>query len=913
MAKDSLYLVDGSALAYRAYYAFISNPLTTTDGRNVSAIFGFINSMLKILRERNPDYIAVVFDTPEKTFRHEKYPEYKATREKMPEEMADQLDDLKRMSEYMNIPILEYPGYEADDVMGTLAREAEEAGTATFLVTGDKDFAQLVNEDIVIYNTSGRSGDPDLMDREAVKEKFGVLPEQITDYLALVGDSSDNIPGVPGIGKKTAQKLLDRYESLEEALEHADEISGKRAREGLQENREQALLSKELVTILTDVPVDKEYRELKWKGFDYGNLIEFCNEFEFYSLVDRIEEFRDGGPPEVEKDYRGVFHEDDLRQIVERCKDCDLISFDLETTDTNPMRADIVGIALSWEQDAGVYIPVKYADGSRGLTEDLLSAGQLEKAIPLETVLEILDPLISQPEPGITGQNIKYDMLVLKRHEIELVGVVFDTMVAAYLLRPEARSYKEDYLSMEYLGYQMQPIEDLIGKRGKNQKSMAEVEVEVVIPYAAEDADIVLQLTEILGQKLRENELYELFDEIELPLLSVLTQMEYDGVYLDREFLEKMSADLQQEIESLEGEIYDAAGHEFNVNSPQQLSEVLFEEIGLEPIKKTKTGYSTNADVLQELQKEHALPGLVLQYRELAKLKSTYVDALPELIHPETSRIHTNFNQTVAATGRLSSSNPNFQNIPIRTELGREIRHAFVPEQSGQSILSADYSQVELRLMAALSGDPSLQEAFRNREDIHTSTASVVFDVPREKVTAEMRRKAKVVNFGIMYGAGPYRMSNELGISVQEGQELINDYFEKYPGINRYITNTLADAREKKYVSTLLGRRRYLPDIDSANRTVREAAERAAINMPIQGTAADMIKLAMIRIREAMLERDMQSKMILQIHDELVFEVEEDELDELQSLVVGIMEGAITLDVPIVVDVGVGKDWYEAH
>ena len=914
MADETLFLIDGSALAYRAYFAFIRNPLTTTDGRNVSAIFGFTNSLLKILRDEHPDHIAVVFDTPEKTFRHEKYPEYKATREKMPDEMADQLGDLKRMTKYMDIPVIEYPGYEADDVMATLANVAEKEGVTTYLVTGDKDFAQLVNEDIFVYNTSGKGNDPDIMDRDRIKEKFGVYPEQVIDYLALMGDSSDNVPGVPGIGKKTAQKLIEKYGSLDDVLVHVDDLPGKRAREGLQENREQALLSRDLVTIMTDTPIDEDFHQLKWQDFDYQNLIDFCKQFEFYSLIDQIEEFRDGTPTAVEKEYSTVMDGAELRHIVAQCVEQDIIALDLETTSVDPMRADIVGVALAWEEDAGVYIPVKYgSDSSRGITVTLLNESEISGILELEEVCHILSPLFSGENVSITGQNIKYDILVLKRHGIEISNVKFDTMLAAYLLKPEARSYKEDYLSLEYLGYQMQPIEELIGKKGKNQKNMADIPIEDVTPYAAEDADVALQLTRVLTEKLKENELYDLFRDIELPLMYVLTEMEYTGVYVDDDFLENMSKNLQQELEKLERQIFDAAGKEFNINSPKQLSEILFEDIGLTPIKKTKTGYSTNAQVLEELQKEHLLPGLILDYREIAKLKSTYVDALPELIHPETQRIHTSFNQTVAATGRLSSSDPNFQNIPIRTDLGREIRHAFIAEKSGNKIMAADYSQIELRLMAELSGDPTLRDAFQNEQDIHTATAAVVFDVDPEDVTPDMRRKAKVVNFGIMYGAGPYRMSNELGISVQEGQELINNYFNKYPGINNYITKTIADAREKKYVSTLFGRRRYLPDIDAANRNVREAAERAAINMPIQGTAADMIKVAMNRLSSKMEKQQFRSRMILQIHDELVFEVEQDEVDDLTPLVKETMESALNLDVPIIVDIGVAEDWYDAH
>jgi DNA polymerase-1 len=872
--------------------------------------------LLKILREENPDHIAVVFDTPEKTFRHEQFPEYKATREKMPDEMADQLGDLKQMTEYMNIPVLEYPGLEADDVMGTLANVAEEEDVKTYLVTGDKDFAQLVNDNILLYNTSGKGSDPDILDREGVKEKFGVYPEQVIDYMALMGDSSDNVPGVPGIGKKTAKKLIDKYGSLDSAIENVDKISGKRAREGLQEYADQARLSKELVTIKIDADLDENFHSLKWEGFDFENLIDFCKQFEFYSLIDSIEEFREGGSGESKKKtYEQITDKASLASAVQNCLKKDIVSIDLETTAIDPMKAAIVGIAISWEPDTGVYIPVRYDDDSgRGIALDLLNQSDYNRILPLSDVFEGLQPLFSgEKKTHLTGQNIKYDLLIFKNHGVEIPNVEFDTMIAAYLLKPEARSYKEDYLALEYLGYQMQPIEDLIGKKGKNQKSMADVDIEKIVHYAAEDADVALQLTHLLKEKLKENHLYDLFRDIELPLLYVLTQMEYDGVYVNREFLEKMSANLETELNRLERQIFDAAGKEFNINSPQQLSVILFDEIGLTPIKKTKTGYSTNAQVLEELQKEHALPGLILDYREIAKLRSTYVDALPALINENTGRIHSSFNQTVAATGRLSSSDPNFQNIPIRTELGREIRHAFVPENPENYILAADYSQIELRLMAALSEDPTLKQAFENEEDIHTATAAVVFDVSPEKVTADMRRKAKVVNFGIMYGAGPYRMSNELGISVGEGQELINNYFEKYPGINRYISETIAQAREKKYVSTLLGRRRYLPDIDASNRNVRDAAERAAINMPIQGTAADMIKLAMVRLHQQMQERQMRSRMILQIHDELVFEVENDELDALKPLVKNTMEEALTIDIPIKVDIGVAKDWYEAH
>ncbi|MFQ6611486.1 MAG: DNA polymerase I [Fidelibacterota bacterium] len=896
-----IFLIDGYALLYRAHFAMIRNPLITSYGLHTSALFGFTNQVLKLLRTEKPDYLMAAFDSSEKTFRHKKYPEYKATREKMPEEMRAQLPYLWKLMEALRIPTFEKPGFEADDIIGTMARHAAQKGLDVYIVSGDKDFMQLVNDQIFLYAPSGRQAEIKVYDREGVEAKWGVPPEKIIDLLGLMGDSSDNVPGVPGVGEKTAVKLLHEYGSLVSALEHADEVKNKRAREGLQNGREKALLSKELVTIITDLDLDIDLTDMETNGFDVPNLDELFRTLEFQALQTQLNAFH-GAPTIVEqrpeKHYETIMDVDSLVNFVQSVKPETLLSFDLETTSLNPMRAEIVGLSFSVEANSGIYVPVQYKDKSADNfgTDDLT------------TVLDILRSILESKDIPKTGQNVKFDALILKHYGVHVRNIAFDTMLAAHLVSPETRSYKLDNLSLEYLNYRMVPINDLIGK-GRNQISMAEVPLDQISFYAAEDADVALQLTTLFKQKLKEEHLSDFFYQVELPLLPVLLEMEFKGLFVERKLLEQMSLEIGKKIDGLVADIHRQAGTDFNVNSTQQLAEILFDIIKLPQYRKR----STAEDVLEQLKPQHPLPGLVLEYRKLNKLKNTYVDVLPELIHPETKRIHTTFSQSVAATGRLSSSNPNFQNIPIRTEIGREIRKAFRAQYKGWKIFSADYSQIELRIMAHLSQDPALVDAFRRGEDIHTRTASDIFGVPMDSVLPEMRRTAKIVNFGLMYGAGPFRLSRELGIPHSEARAVIEAYFSRYTGIKQYIDSTLAKARDSQYVETILGRRRPVWDIDSENHLHREAAKRMAINMPIQGTNAEMIKLAMIAIQKQLTQHHFKAMMILQIHDELLFEVPEKELADLKPIIVREMETALPLSIPIVVDCGVGDSWYEAH
>jgi DNA polymerase-1 len=899
--RKRLFLIDGYAMLYRAHFALIRNPLITSYGLPTSALYGFVNQMLRLIREEDPEYLAAVFDAREKTFRHERYPEYKATREKMPEELEKQLPYLWEILKAMQIVTLEKPGYEADDIIGTLAHWGVDHGLDVYIVSGDKDFMQLVNDHIFLYAPGGRNMTLRVYDRDGVMEKWGVPPEKIIDLLGLMGDASDNVPGVRGVGEKSAVKLIQEFGSLEAALENADKVANKRIRNGLLEYRDAALLSRELVTIDTQVELDCRIPDLKRNQFDVDSLRKLFQELEFRGLINQLEEFRSDGKTDREKpakDYNNVNNPDDLKSFVKSITADTLVSFDLETTSVDPMRAEIVGFSFSVAPDTGIYIPIRYPEKTKNLFgED-----------DLQAVLSMLKPVLEDPAIPKTGQNVKYDALILERYGLAVRGIAFDTMIAAHLINPAARSYKLDNLAREYLNYDMVPIEELIG-RGRNQVVMDEVPLDKVTYYAAEDADIALQLTPIFREKLQEGELYDFFNKIELPLIPVLITMERAGVYVDPEILTAMSRELAKKIDGLVADIVREAGTEFNVNSTQQLAHILFDILGLPKIRKRSTAEA----VLEQLRDKHPLPGLILEYRKLNKLKNTYLDPLPEYIHPETGRIHTSFSQTVAATGRLSSSNPNFQNIPVRTDIGREIRKAFRTQAPGWKIFSADYSQIELRIMAHLSQDPALLEAFQHGEDIHARTASDVFGVPIDAVLPEMRRTAKVVNFGIMYGAGPFRMSQELGIPRAEAQAIIDTYFHRYAGIREYIDRTLEQARKEKYVQTLLGRKRPVLDADSDNRVRREAAERMAVNMPIQGTAAEMIKLAMIAIHRRLQAENFQAKMILQIHDELLFEVPEEELERIQKMVVEEMEQALPLSVPVVVDCGVGDSWFDAH
>ena len=898
--KKRLFLIDGYAMLYRSHFALIRNPLINSKGMHTSALFGFINQVLKLIRKEKPDFLMAAFDSPKKTFRHERYPEYKATREKMPEEMREQLPYLWKLLKAMKIPTLEQPGFEADDIIGTLAVRANEKNLDTFIVSGDKDFMQLVNDNIFLYSPSGRQSEIKIYDKSGVKDKWGVPPEMIIDLLGLMGDSSDNVPGVMGVGEKTAVKLLKEYGTLENALDHADEVKNKRAREGLQSGREKALLSQELVTIDTNMNIDSNFEEMATDGFDVNELEGLFHELEFQALINQIKSFKSEVPSqneESEKDYKTLLDLIDIQKFANSIKEGEWLSFDLETTSLDPMSCDIVGFSFATKKNQAIYIPILYKEKEANLFDDHLNL-----------VLNILRPVFENSKIPKTGQNIKFDALILRNHGLKVFGLKFDTLLAAHLINPESRSLKLDNLSFEHLNYRMLPIEDLIGK-GRNQISMSEVELEKISFYASEDADIALQLTHIFDKKLKKQNLDKFFNEIEMPLLPVLLELEYNGMYVDSKMLSIMSDNLGNNIENLISNITKEAGTEFNINSTQQLANILFDIIGLPEIKKR----STAEEVLTRLKNEHPLPSLILEYRKLNKLKNTYIDALPTLINLKTKRIHSTFSQTVTSTGRLSSRNPNFQNIPIRTDLGREIRKAFKSENKDWIIFSADYSQIELRIMAHLSQDKTLLDAFNKGEDIHTRTAADVFNVDIDEVIPEMRRTAKIVNFGLLYGAGPFRMSQELGIPQKEAKSIIESYFERYSGIKDYIDSVIEYARANKYVKTILGRRRQVWDIDSNNHLHKEAAKRMAINMPIQGTNAEMIKIAMIDIQKELELNNMKSKMLLQIHDELVFEVPLEELNNLQNIVTNKMENSLPLSVPIVVDCGNGESWYEAH
>lgn len=900
--KKRLFLIDGMALAYRAHFAFIRNPLLTSDGRHVSATYGFTKSVLKLIRDENPEYLAVVFDAKEKTFRHAKYPEYKATREKMPFEMRPQIPWIQDILKAMNIPVFVKSGFEADDVIGTLAVQAQEMGLDAYMVSGDKDFMQLVNDHIFLYSPAVGNKDLVVYTRDEVKKKWGVGPERIVDLLALMGDSSDNIPGIPGIGEKTAVKLIKKYGSFDLVLEKGLEESNARIRMGLKEHRELGLLSRELVTIKTDVPVKLDLDTFQFTGFNEEALRKTLEKLEFYALIDELQLGK--SHEDVEQKYRVLDNRKSLDDFMQKISAEKAFAFDTETDHIDANRANLVGASLSYQVGQAVYIPLRFLNKENELfdTQD-----------DVAYVLRQLKPLLENENILKVGHNIKYDLLVLKKYGVEGKGLLFDTMIAEYLLNPDMTSYKLDHLAQRYLNYKMQSIEELIGDKKSKQITMDKVPLDKACFYAAEDADITWKLYGILKEKIHKAKLDKVFYDIEIPLVHVLTRMENNGVYLDVDFLKTMQGEVHDELTKITEKIYHLAGERFNLNSPKQLGYILFEKLKYPVVKKTKTGYSTDVTVLETLKKEYPIAKHLLEYRTLSKLQSTYIETLPKQVNPRTGRVHTSFNQTVAATGRLSSTDPNFQNIPVRTPLGRRIRKAFVAQEKGWKILSADYSQVELRIMAHLSGDERLIQAFLEDVDVHARTAALVFGVSEKEVTEDMRRKAKVVNFGIMYGAGPFRMSNELDMSRQDAEALIKAYFDTYPGIEKYVENIKKEAAETGMVRTLLGRYRQVPDIRSENRNLRDAAERMAINMPVQGSAADLIKLAMIRVDSDMQKKNLKSRMILQVHDELVFETAPDEEDILYELVKKDMESAMELDVPLKVDIGIGDSWFEAH
>ena len=921
--KKTLYLLDAMALAYRSHFIFISRPLMNSKGQNTSASYGFTTALLKLIDEHAMDHLAVVFDEAGEggTFRSELYEDYKANREAMPDDLAANIPYIKKIVEAFDVPAVSAPGVEADDVIGTLARRAEAEGADVVIVSPDKDFRQLLSDRISIARPAHRGEEFERMTDERFREKYGLEPVQFIDMLALMGDTSDNVPGVPGIGEKTAMKLLQEYGSVETLLEHADDVKGKRAREGLQNHRDDALMSKELVTILTDLDVDLDWHTFHLGDPDWAALTDLFEELEFRSLLGRLKERHeeagaagtdvpdysddpalsfDFGPYEPvtvldkkEVEYSIIRTKADLEKLAAELKEKERFAFDTETTSTDPMYASLVGVAFSWEEAQGRYVPTPMPDGTS--TDD---------------VLDVLRPVLASETPKV-GQNLKYDLLVLAQHGVDVRGPLFDTMVAHYLIAPE-EPHNLDAIARAHLSYRMRPITDLIGT-GKSQISMRDVPIEDAGPYACEDADVALRLADLLRDELEENGLLEIAETMEFPLIYVLTDMEQAGIRIAPDVLSEISKGLEEQLEGIQARIYEAAGQAFNIGSTQQLSEILFDKLELPVRGKTSTGRpSTKESVLQELATEHALPGLILDWRSLSKLKSTYVDALGELVHPETGRIHTSFNQTVTATGRLSSSNPNLQNIPVRTEIGREIRRAFVP-QDGWLLMSADYVQIELRILAAVSEDEALKKAFEEGQDIHTAAASRVYKVPPEKVTRDQRSKSKQVNYGIPYGISAWGLAQRIRSSVKEAQDLIDGYQRSYPQVANYLAMEVEQAREKGYVETLLGRRRYVPGIHSRDRNDRQFAERVATNMPIQGTQADMIKIAMVRIHERMEREGLKSRMLLQVHDELVFEVPPDEEDAMRTLIEEEMTQALPIGVPVEVDVDAGDNWLDAH
>lgn len=897
----TLYLIDGSAVFYRAYFAFIRNPLINSKGENTSATFGFVNSVLKIIRDERPDFIAVVFDTKEPTFRHDRYPEYKSTRAKMPDELVDQLPRIHQAVSALNLSSYQLDGYEADDIIGTIAKDAERRGMQVWCVTGDKDYFQLVSEQVRIYNPKKASEAAELYGPAEVKEKFGVLPELVIDKLALMGDSSDNVPGVPGIGPKTADALLEQFGSLDAVLAGVEQIKAKGVRAKIAENAESAELSRELVTIKTDVPIEYSLDEMASRGADFEACKKLFVELEFTTIVKELFPSSDVGgqklPTGPVQVYKGITSTSDLKKVVEALGKLKEIAVDTETTSLDAFTAQLVGVSLCGKAGEAYYLPLRHAaEGSTNL--------------PYDEAMRLLKQLLEDPAVQKIGQNVKYDYEVLREQGIVITPVSFDTMLASYVLNPTARQHSLDFLALQHFNYQMQPISDLIGS-GKSQRSFATVPVDKAVYYAAEDADYTYRLRGVLAPKIDEHDLNRLYYTIELPLITVLAEMERAGIRVDSEFLSRLSEEMEGKLEKIKNDIYKNAGGQFNINSTQQLSHILFEKLNLPTKGKTakKTGYSTDVRVLEELAHVHEFPKLILDYRQLTKLKSTYIDALPKLISEKTGRVHTSFNQTIAATGRLSSTDPNLQNIPIRTDEGREIRRAFVPRDRDHVLLSADYSQVELRILAHYSEDKGLLAAFKAGEDIHTRTAAEVFGVSFEKVTPQMRRVAKTANFAVIYGVTAYGLSQQTDMGVDEAKQFIDTYFERYPGIRNYMESTKEFARTQGYVKTLYNRRRYVADINDKKPAVRQFAERVAINTPIQGTAADIIKIAMIRVHEKM--AGMKSRMVLQVHDELVFDVHKSELDELTVLVREGMESAAKLKAPLVADIGVGDNWLD--
>jgi len=939
-AQKRLFLLDAYALIFRGYYAFIKNPRINSKGMDTSAIMGFTNSLLDVIKRERPDHLAVCFDKGGSQMRTELFTDYKANRDETPEPISLAVPYIQKILEAMHIPVVVKEGYEADDIIGTLAKQAEKEGYQVFMVTPDKDFAQLVSENIFMYRPARMGNGIEIWGIPEVQKKFEIeRPEQVIDYLGMMGDAVDNIPGLPGVGDKTAKKFLKTYGSMEALLENAHEIKGKLG-EKIQAHKEQGVLSKELATILLDVPVTFEAEDYALSEPDQSKVSVLFEELEFRRMAENFKKIfsiqeetpseegektkesvrqqegqqfdlfaapGSGNSSESDSSQRkNLTAQEHFYQLVATEKARELllhkllqqtqVCFDTETTSLNALEAELVGIAFSWTAEQGYYL---------ALPED---RNEVEK------LLAPFNVFFEHPEIEKIGHNLKYDLKVLRNYGIVVQAPLFDTMVAHYLVNPDMR-HNMDILAETYLNYSPQPITDLIGKKGKNQGSMRDVPLEQQTEYAVEDADITLQLKQHFEKEMAAADTLSLYKKVELPLVEVLTDMECEGINLDTDFLGELSKGLSSDIQKLEKAIFEAAGETFNLASPKQLGPILFEKLKLvDKPKKTKTGqYSTAEDVLSYLAKDHPIVSDILDWRSLQKLQNTYVDALPKEINPKTGRVHTIYNQAVAATGRLSSNNPNLQNIPIRTERGQQVRKAFIPRDENHVLMAADYSQIELRIIAALSKDEGMVSAFQNNEDIHAATAAKVFGVPLEEVTREQRSNAKTVNFGIIYGVSAFGLSQQTNLNRAESKELIETYYATYPKLREYIQDQIDFARDHGYVATVLGRRRYLKDINSQNAIVRGAAERNAVNAPIQGSAADIIKLAMIAIQKRLRQEKWNSKMLLQVHDELVFDVPKSEVDTLKTMVKTEMENAFQLEVPLVVDIGMGSHWLEAH
>lgn len=950
--EKRVFLLDAFALVFRAYYALIRNPRLTSKGKNTNAQFGFTNALVELINKQKPSHMAVCFDTSAPTERHTDFADYKANRQETPEDILAAVPDIKKIIEGFNIPVIYADGFEADDVIGTLSKQAEKAGYEVYMVTPDKDYGQLVSEKIKIYKPAYQGNDAEILGPEEVCAKWNIKDvSQVVDMLGMMGDAVDNIPGIPGVGEKTAAKFLAEYGSLENTLANADKIKGAMG-EKVKKGKEMAILSKKLATIITTVPVEFHEEDFKLKDWDKEKLKEVFAELEFRTLGKRLlgDEFSVAAPgksvidkeiphgvqtdlfgnivespgsvvssqvpiqdPELTSEiltvdkninntphkYEAVEGETGIKQLVAALKKHDEICFDTETTGIDANDAELVGLSFSVMHGEAFYVPCP-ADQKK--TKEILTH---------------FDTLFSDKKKLWIGQNTKYDLLVLKWYGIEVAGNIFDTMLAHYVIEPDGKR-SMDILSEKFLGYEPVHIEELIGKKGKTQGNMRDVEIEKIKEYAGEDADITLQLKNVFTPLLKQKEVEKVFNEVENPLVKVLVDMEFEGIKVDVDFLSDYSKELEKDAKKAEESVYKQAGVRFNLASPKQLGEVLFDKLKLDPsAKKTKTGqYQTGEDVLLKLAaKGHQIVDDILTFRELTKLKSTYVDSLPQLINKKTGRVHTTYGQAVAVTGRLASNNPNLQNIPVRTDRGKEIRKAFIPRDSKHILLSADYSQIELRIVASISGDANMCKAFKDGTDIHTATAARVYNIDEKDVTKEMRYKAKSVNFGIIYGQGAFGLADNLGISRAEAKEIIDNYKKEFPGIQKYMDDTINFAREHGYVQTLMGRKRWLRDINSANFTVRGFAERNAINSPIQGTAADMIKLAMQKVHTALKKEKMESRMILQVHDELVFDAVKSEVKELKPLIVECMQSAMLLphNVPVIAECGEGNNWLEAH